>query len=194
MPGLPIKLIVGLGNPGREYEATRHNAGFWLLEELLVRHGGSFRLEPRFTAELARTPIAGADRWLVKPLDYMNNSGRVTAAVASFYKVEAPSILVVHDELDLPPGEVRLKCGGGAGGHNGLKSLIAHLGADFWRLRIGVGHPGSKELVTPWLLTALRDVERAAIEEAIPRAADSVPDLLEHGAEYAMKRLHTPLL
>ena len=183
MPGLPIQLIVGLGNPGREYEATRHNAGFWLVEELVVRHGGTFRLESRFNAELARTRLAGAERWLVKPQDYMNNSGRVTAAVASFYKVEAPSILVVHDELDLPPGEVRLKNGGGAGGHNGLKSLIAHIGPDFWRLRIGVGHPGSKELVTPWLLTAMRAGERAAIEAAIPVAADSVPDLIERGAE-----------
>jgi peptidyl-tRNA hydrolase, PTH1 family len=191
MPGLPIQLIVGLGNPGREYEATRHNVGFWVVEELAVRHGGAFRPESRFSAELARTRLAGADRWLVKPQDYMNNSGRVTAAVASFYKVEAPSILVVHDELDLPPGELRLKCGGGAGGHNGLKSLIAHLGPDFWRLRIGVGHPGSKELVTPWLLTAMRANERAPIEAAVPPAADIVPQLLEQGAEYAMQKLHT---
>ena len=193
MPGLPIQIIVGLGNPGREYEATRHNAGFWLVEELVVRHGGVFRLEARFSAELARAPIAGADRWLVKPQDYMNNSGRVAAAVAAFYKVQAPAILVAHDELDLPPGEVRLKWGGGAGGHNGLKSLIAHVGPEFWRLRIGVGHPGSKELVTPWLLSAMRPGERAVIEEAIPRAADIVPVLLEQGAEYAMQKLHTPL-
>jgi peptidyl-tRNA hydrolase len=132
---LAIQLIVGLGNPGREYEGTRHNAGFWLVEELARRHGGKFRLEPRFRAELARVQIAGQERWLVKPQDFMNNSGQVTAAVASFYKVTAPEILVAHDELDLPPGALRLKSGGGAGGHNGLKDLIARLGEPYLTTR-----------------------------------------------------------
>jgi PTH1 family peptidyl-tRNA hydrolase len=191
MPGLAIKLIVGLGNPGREYETTRHNAGFWLVEELARRHGGSFRLEPRFQAELARVQIAGSERWLVKPQDYMNNSGRVTAAVASFYKVDAGALLVGHDELDLPPGALRLKYGGGAGGHNGLKDLIAHFGDAFWRLRMGVGHPGSRELVTPFLLGRTSSAERDPIERALPEAADSVAALLEHGAERAMQQLHT---
>ncbi len=191
MPGPAIQLIVGLGNPGREYEATRHNAGFWLVEELARRHGGAFRLESRFKAELARVQLAGGERWLLKPQDYMNNSGRVTAAVAAFYKVEASSILVAHDELDLATGDLRLKQGGGAGGHNGLKDLIAHFGPDFWRLRIGVGHPGMKELVNPYLLGATRANERAPIEQAAQHGADILPEMLEHGAERAMQKLHT---
>jgi peptidyl-tRNA hydrolase, PTH1 family len=191
MPGAAIKLIVGLGNPGHEYETTRHNAGFWLVEELARRHGGKFRLEPRFSAELARVQIGGEDRWLVKPQDFMNNSGRVTAAVASFYKVDAAALLVAHDELDLPPGALRLKVGGGAGGHNGLKDLIAHFGDAFWRLRMGVGHPGNRELVTPYLLGRTSSAERELIAHAVPEAADSVATLLTHGAERAMQQLHT---
>lgn len=191
MPGLAIQLIVGLGNPGREYETSFHNAGFWLVDELARRHGGSFRLEPRFRAELARVRLAGSECWLVKPQDFMNNSGRVTQAVAAFYKVSAPAVLVAHDELDLPPGELRLKHGGGAGGHNGLKDLIANIGADFWRLRIGVGHPGSREMVTPWLLGRTSAAERAPIEQALPAGADIVPVMIEQGAERAMQQLHT---
>jgi PTH1 family peptidyl-tRNA hydrolase len=191
MPGDAIQLIVGLGNPGRDYETSRHNAGFWLLDELARRHGGVFRLEPRFHAELARVRLGGRDCWLVKPQDFMNNSGRVTAAVASFYKALPASILVAHDELDLPPGELRLKKGGGAGGHNGLKDLIAHVGEDFWRLRIGVGHPGVRELVTPWLLGRTSSAERAPVEQVLPLGADSVSLMLEQGAERAMQQLHT---
>lgn len=190
MPGLAIKLVVGLGNPGREYADTRHNAGFWVVDELARRHGGAFRLEPRFNAELARVQMAGAERWLLKPQDYMNNSGRVTSAVAQFYRIDTASLLVAHDELDLPPGELRLKCGGGAGGHNGLKDLIAHLGADFWRLRIGVGHPGSRELVTPYLLGRTSNEERSPLEVAARVAADIVPDIIQHGAERVMQQLH----
>jgi PTH1 family peptidyl-tRNA hydrolase len=191
MPGLAIQLIVGLGNPGREYETTRHNAGFWVMDELAVRHGGVFRHEPRFAADVARTRIADQDCWLVKPQDYMNNSGRVSAAVASFYKIEAAAMLVVHDELDLPPAELRLKFGGGAGGHNGLKNLIQHFGEGFWRLRVGIGHPGEREKVNPWLLNSTTRVERADLELAIPMAADIVPVLLEEGAERAMQQLHS---
>lgn len=193
MPGLAIKLIVGLGNPGREYETTRHNAGFWLVEELARRHGGSFRLEPRFTAELARVRVAGTELWLVKPQDYMNNSGRVTAAVAGFYRISPGEMLVAHDELDLPAGELRLKPGGGAGGHNGLKDLIAHLGEGFWRLRLGIGHPGSREKVNPWLLGRTSAEERIPLELAVRAAADIVPVLLEQGAEHVMQKLHTPV-
>ena len=187
-----IQLVVGLGNPGRDYESTRHNAGFWLVEELARRHGGVFRLEPRFRAELARVRLAGRELWLVKPQDFMNNSGRVTAAVASFYKVAPGAVLAAHDELDLPPGELRLKCGGGAGGHNGLRDLIAHLGEGFWRLRMGIGHPGSRDQVTPYVLGRPAGAERTLIEEAVPVAADIIPVLLEQGAERAMHRLHTP--
>ena len=190
MPGLQIQIIVGLGNPGREYEATRHNAGFWLVEELARRHGGSFRLEPRFTAQVARIRLDGRELWLVKPQDYMNNSGRVTAQVAGFYKYAPGQILVAHDELDLPPGDLRLKEGGGAGGHNGLKDLLAHLDEDFWRLRIGVGHPGSRERVTPWLLSPMPATDREVLLIAAQQAADIVPVLLEQGAGVAMQRLH----
>lgn len=191
MPGLAIKLIVGLGNPGREYQHTRHNAGFWLVDELARRHGGSLRMERSFPAELARVRIAGAEVWLAKPMDYMNNSGRVTAQVAGFYKYDIGQVLVAHDELDLPPGELRLKQGGGAGGHNGLKDLIAHVGEGFWRLRIGIGHPGSREQVTPWVLGVAPAADREALAQAVPCAADIVPVLLEQGAEAAMQRLHT---
>jgi peptidyl-tRNA hydrolase, PTH1 family len=191
MPGLAIKLIVGLGNPGREYETTRHNAGFWLVEELARRHGGSFRLEPRFGAELARVQIGAQERWLVKPQDFMNNSGRVTSAVAAFYKVEAAGILVAHDELDLPAGALRLKSGGGSGGHNGLKDLIAQFGDGFWRLRIGIGHPGTRELVTPYLLGRTSSEERIPLDLAVRAAADVVPDIFEQGADRVMQQLHT---
>ncbi|MGC4028558.1 MAG: aminoacyl-tRNA hydrolase [Steroidobacteraceae bacterium] len=191
MPGLAVKLIVGLGNPGHEYESTRHNAGFWFVDLLARRHGGVLRLEPKFNAELARVRIAGSECWLAKPQDFMNRSGRVTAAVAAFYKISAAELLVAHDELDLPSGTVRLKEGGGAGGHNGLRDLIAHFGEDFWRLRVGVGHPGSRELVMPYLLGRTSAAEREPVEQALQPAADIVPLLLEQGAAAAMQRLHT---
>ena len=191
MPGLALKLVVGLGNPGREYQSTRHNAGFWVVEELARRHGGTFRLEPRFAAELARVRIGGQELWLVKPQDFMNNSGRVTAAVAGFYKVEPAELLVAHDELDLAAGDLRLKFGGGHGGQNGMRDLIANLGDGFWRLRLGIGHPGVRELVTPWLLGKASAAERAPIESAVLKAADIVPVIIEQGGERAMHKLHT---
>lgn len=188
---LALKLVVGLGNPGREYEATRHNAGFWLVEELARRHGGKFRMEPRFPAEMARVRIADQELWLVKPQDFMNNSGRVTHAVAGFYKVDAAELLVAHDELDLAAGDLRLKFGGGHGGQNGLRDLIAHLGDGFWRLRLGIGHPGARELVTPYLLGRASAAERAPVEAAVQQAADIVPIIIEQGGERAMHKLHT---
>ena len=128
MAGEPLRLIVGLGNPGTEYARTRHNAGFQLLEELARRHGASFRSEPRHRAELARARIAGADVWLLKPMSYMNHSGDAVRSVATFYKVPLQSILVAYDELDFAPGVVRLKHGGGAAGHNGMRDVIAQMG------------------------------------------------------------------
>lgn len=190
MPGTDIRLVAGLGNPGAEYARTRHNAGFWLVDELARRHGGAWRLEPRFNGELARVRIGGAEVWLLKPLAYMNRSGGVTAAVAGFYKVPATAVLVVHDELDLPAGSVRLKEGGGAGGHNGLKDLIATLGAEFWRLRLGIGHPGSRDLVTDYVLHRAPGAEQALLDEAVLVGADIVPVVLEQGAQAAMRRLH----
>jgi peptidyl-tRNA hydrolase, PTH1 family len=195
MPGLAVKLIVGLGNPGREYETTRHNLGFWLADELARRHGGNFHAESHFNAALTRVRIADAELWLLKPQDFMNHSGRVTAAVAAFYKLAVGDVLVAHDELDLPPGELRLKEGGGAGGHNGLKDLIAHMGDGFWRLRMGIGHPGVRELVTPYLLGRTSAEDRAPLLPAVQQAADFVPVLLGQGAAIAMQKLHTrPLI
>jgi PTH1 family peptidyl-tRNA hydrolase len=191
VPALALRIVAGLGNPGAEYVRTRHNAGFWFVEELARRHGGSFRLERGFDAELARARIGAHELWLVKPMDYMNNSGRVVAAVMSFYKLPVESLLVAHDELDLLPGVLRLKQGGGAGGHNGLKDLIAHGGEGFWRLRIGIGHPGSRELVTPFVLSRASSAEQMLIDAAILDAADSVPQLLAEGAQTVMQALHT---
>ncbi|MEY4762932.1 MAG: hypothetical protein RLZZ200_2788 [Pseudomonadota bacterium] len=190
MPGTDIRLIAGLGNPGRDYAQTRHNAGFWLVDELARRHGGSWRMEPKFNGELARTRLAGQEVWLLKPMAYMNRSGGVTAAVAGFYKIPTQSVLVAHDELDLPVGTARLKEGGGAGGHNGLKDLIATLGAGFWRLRLGIGHPGSRDLVTDFVLGRASSAEQDRIDDGVRAAADIVPAVLEKGAAAAMQILH----
>ncbi|MEN9705527.1 MAG: hypothetical protein RLZZ393_1406 [Pseudomonadota bacterium] len=190
MPGTDIRLIAGLGNPGREYAQTRHNAGFWLVDELVRRHGGVWRMEPKFNGELARTRIAGQEIWLLKPMAYMNRSGGVTAAVAGFYKIPTQSVLVAHDELDLPIGTARLKEGGGAGGHNGLKDLIATLGAGFWRLRLGIGHPGSKDLVTDFVLSRASSAEQDLIDDGIRAGADILPAVVEKGAQAAMQSLH----
>jgi peptidyl-tRNA hydrolase, PTH1 family len=191
MSGLPLKLIVGLGNPGPEYAATRHNAGFWFVDELARRHGGRWRGEGKFNAELARVDIDGAQLWLAKPMAFMNRSGDVTAAFAGFYKIGADETLVAHDEIDLPLGALRLKEGGGAGGHNGLRDLIGKLGDSFWRLRIGVGHPGSKELVTGFVLNRAGSAEQRVLDDSVLDAADALPLLLQQGPQAAMQRLHT---
>lgn len=191
MAGLPLKLIVGLGNPGQQYARTRHNAGWWWVDELAGRNRGSWRAESREHRELARIQLEGSDVWLLKPTSYMNNSGGPLAAAASFYRITPPEILVVHDEIDLPPGIVRLKSGGGHGGHNGLRDVIAHIGPEFWRLRLGVGHPGSKDLVIDSVLDRPTQSEQGAIEDAMTRSLDIIPDLLRSGAEKAMHKLHT---
>lgn len=186
-----FKLIVGLGNPGTEYARTRHNAGYWFVDELARRHGGSWRRESRHQSELARTRIDGAELWLQKPLTFMNASGAAVASLARFQRIEPGAILVVHDEIDLPPGTVRLKEGGGHGGHNGLRDLIAQLGAGFWRLRLGVGHPGSKEQVIDYVLERPPAAERALIEAALARGLDVLPELVRSGTQKAMQALHT---
>jgi PTH1 family peptidyl-tRNA hydrolase len=191
MTGLALKLIVGLGNPGREYARTRHNAGWWFVDELAGRYKGSWRAEAREHTELARIQLENADVWLLKPTSYMNNSGGPIASVAKFYRVSPPEILVVHDEIDLPPGIARLKKGGAHGGHNGLRDVIAHIGADFWRLRLGVGHPGAKELVIGSVLDRPTGAEQQAIDEALSRSLEIVPELLRSGAERAMHKLHS---
>jgi PTH1 family peptidyl-tRNA hydrolase len=190
MAGEPLKLIVGLGNPGTEYARTRHNAGFQFADELARRYGATFRSEPRHRAELARAKIGDAEVWLLKPMSYMNHSGDPVRSVASFYKVPLQTVLVAYDELDFPPGVVRLKQGGGAAGHNGMRDLIAQMGDGFWRLRIGIGHPGDRALVLDYVLGRPNAADGQLIREALDAAADSVPVLLNEGAQIAMNRLH----
>jgi PTH1 family peptidyl-tRNA hydrolase len=189
--GYPLKVIVGLGNPGEEYARTRHNAGFWFADELARRHGGVFRSEPRHQAQLARVRVAGSDVWLVKPQAFMNRSSGPVAAVLNFYKALPAELLVAHDEIDLPVGVPRLKLGGGHGGQNGLRDLIAAVGPDFARVRLGIGHPGDKHLVADYVLRRAPSAEERLIEDAVRAAADVVPLLIEQGLQKAMHRLHT---
>lgn len=191
MAGEPLKLIVGLGNPGTEYARTRHNAGFQLVDELAARHGASFRPEPRHRAELARARIGDADLWLLKPMNYMNHSGDAVQRIASFYKVPLGAILVAYDELDFPAGVVRLRQGGGAAGHNGLRDVIAQMGDGFWRLRLGIGHPGDRSQVLDYVLGRPPTEEAQLIRAGLLAAADIVPVLLTEGAQIAMNLLHS---
>ena len=187
-----IRLIVGLGNPGPEYEATRHNAGFWWVDEFARAHGASFRADNKFHGLVARSALHGHEVHLLKPQTFMNVSGRSVGALAQFYKIEPVNILVVHDELDLPPGSTKLKLGGGHGGHNGLKDIIAHLGTrDFWRLRIGIGHPGERADVSNFVLNAPRKEEQELIDGALQRAQDVAPLIVEGKLEAAMLKLHS---
>ncbi|HEY8052081.1 MAG: aminoacyl-tRNA hydrolase [Steroidobacterales bacterium] len=190
MTGESLKLIVGLGNPGTEYARTRHNAGFQFADELARRHGATFRSEPRHRGELARARIADTEVWLLKPMSYMNHSGDPVRSVASFYKVPVESLLVAYDELDFPAGVVRLKQSGGAAGHNGMRDVIAQMGDGFWRLRIGIGHPGDRSQVLDYVLGRPGAADAALLQDAIAAAADIVPVLMQDGAQPAMNRLH----
>jgi PTH1 family peptidyl-tRNA hydrolase len=190
MSGTSLKLIVGLGNPGAEYARTRHNAGFWLVDELARRHGGTFRHEGKHQGELARVVINGDDIWLLKPMTFMNRSGGPISSVLGFYKLTTAQMLVAHDEIDLPSGTVRLKDAGGHGGHNGLRDIIAAQGDAFWRLRIGVGHPGVKHEVVDFVLTHAGKDEQRIIDETIAAGADAIEEMLRNGAQIAMNRLH----
>jgi len=191
MAGLPLRLIVGLGNPGPEHQSTRHNAGFWFVDLLAQRHGGEFRDYRKYSGETARVSIGGEEIVLLKPTTYMNRSGLSIRQVSDFYKIAADGILVAHDELDLPVGSVRLKQAGGHGGHNGLRDTIAHIGESFWRLRLGIGHPSNKTDVIDYVLTRAPRSEEDLIMEAVNLAADCIPLLLEQGAERAMTKLHS---
>jgi len=191
MAGLPLRLIVGLGNPGPEHQATRHNAGFWFVDALARRHGGEFRDYRKYSGETARVRIGTEEIVLLKPTTYMNRSGLSVRQLSEFYKIAADDILVAHDELDLVVGSVRLKHGGGHGGHNGLRDTIAHIGESFWRLRLGIGHPGNKTDVIDYVLTRAPRSEEDLIMEAVNLAADCIPLLLEQGAERAMTKLHS---
>jgi PTH1 family peptidyl-tRNA hydrolase len=186
MAGLPLRIIVGLGNP-----VTRHNAGFWFVDLLARRYGGEFRDYRKYSGETARISIDGQEISLLKPTTYMNRSGLSIRQLSDFYKIAADDILVAYDELDLAVGTVRLKHGGGHGGHNGVRDTIAHIGDGFWRLRLGVGHPGNKADVIDYVLTRAPRSEEDLILEAVSTAADCIPLLLEQGAERAMTTLHS---
>jgi peptidyl-tRNA hydrolase, PTH1 family len=189
---MPIRLIVGLGNPGPEYEQTRHNAGFWLVDNLART---PLAREARYNALAAKATIAGNEVWLLEPQTFMNRSGQSVGALARFYKIVPDDILVVHDELDLPPGTAKIKKGGSSGGHNGLKDISAALGTqDYWRLRIGIGHPrnqNSQQAVADYVLHRPRKEEQALINGAIERSLDEIPLLCEGKFEAAMMRLHS---
>ena len=187
----PIQIIVGLGNTGARYEDTRHNAGFWFVDLLCRRFGGQFREDRRYQGEVARLSIDGRDVILLKPSTFMNRSGNSVRSLAAYLKIPSEEILVAHDELDLPVGTVRLKQGGGAGGHNGLKDVIAHIGREFFRLRIGIDHPGHPNQVIDFVLNRPTADEERRILESIEEAADVMPVLLGEGEQRAMNRLHT---
>ena len=186
-----IKLIVGLGNPGDKYEATRHNAGFWWVDQLAAASGSKLALDAKFFG-LAGKLAPTADVWLLKPTTFMNASGKAVAALANYYKITPAEILVVHDELDLPPNTVKLKKGGGHGGHNGLKDIAAALGtADYWRLRLGIGHPGDRNEVINFVLKAPSKDEQNAINVCIDDSVAVTNQLLNGDFEGAMLKLHT---
>ena len=186
-----LTAIAGLGNPEERHARTLHNAGFWFVDELARRAGVEFRYEKRFDAEICRIQLSDNDVWLIKPQSYMNLSGGPVRGVLEYYRLAVSDLLVAHDEIDLPPGTVRLKKGGGHGGHNGLRDIIKHAGSDFMRLRIGVGHPGHKDLVTDYVLKRASAEVEQAMRRNIDDAADVVPTLVEDGIEAAMTRLHT---
>jgi PTH1 family peptidyl-tRNA hydrolase len=186
-----IQLIVGLGNPGSDYEPTRHNAGFWFVDELAQRCQQPFRSEQRFQSEVARCLFDGNECRLQMPMTFMNRSGQAVRSLLQFFKIPLEQVLVVHDELDLAPGVVRFKKGGGHGGHNGLRDLISHLGSkDFYRLRVGIGHPGHRDQVVDYVLKKPSKQDRLQIEEALVDALDVMPDIIQGRFERAMNALH----
>jgi peptidyl-tRNA hydrolase, PTH1 family len=187
---MPIRLIAGLGNPGPRYADTRHNAGFWFVDGLADARGALFRAESRYEGEVARFTIDGVPCLLLKPLTFMNKSGSSVQKLAAFHQIPPADILVVHDDLDLPTGTARLKMGGGHGGHNGLRDLHRHLGPDYARLRIGIGHPGIREAVIGYVLERPSRAEEAAMREAIAAALESVDDLVAGDWDQAVRRLH----
>ena len=187
-----LRLIVGLGNPGAEYARTRHNAGFRFVDELAARAGASFRLDSKLFGETAKIDVAGQAVWLLKPATFMNLSGKSVTAALRFWKFEPGQALLAHDELDLAPGIARLKFDGGHGGQNGLRDTMQLLGhGKFHRLRIGIGHPGSKDKVTPWVLGRANADDDLLIGRAIDDAIDVLPLAMDGNFMDAMTRLHT---
>ncbi len=191
-----ISLIVGLGNPGPDYAQTRHNAGFWFIDTLAQSQGGVFRPESKFQGGVCKFSFPRLDGgskecWLLKPSTFMNRSGQAVASLAGFYKIPVTDILAVHDDLDLPIGTVRIKQGGGHGGHNGLRDITTHLGDNFLRLRIGIGHPGKGNDVTAYVLSRAPKQEEALIQEGIDNALSVLPLMLSGDLERAMHQLHS---
>ena len=186
-----VNIIAGLGNPDDKYEKTLHNAGFWFVDALAQKYGGEFRHDRKFDADTCRISLDGHEIWLLKPQSYMNLSGGPVRAAIDYYRLSPAELLVAHDEIDLPPGSVRLKLGGGHGGHNGVRDIIKHCGADFMRLRLGVGHPGAKDMVTGHVLKRASSEVESAVERNIDDAIAVLPLLVKDGLNAAMKQLHT---
>ena len=189
---MPIKLIVGLGNPGEQYTQTRHNAGFWLVDEVARSLGVHLQPDKSYHGLVARTNFKGQNLWLLQPQTFMNASGKSVAALARFFKIEPQEILVAHDELDIPPEQAKLKLGGSHAGHNGLRDIHAQLGSDqYWRLKIGIGHPGHRDAVVGWVLQKPPLDARIAIDQTIARCIQALPDLLDGKMDKATAHIHT---
>jgi PTH1 family peptidyl-tRNA hydrolase len=190
-----IRLLVGLGNPGKEYERTRHNAGFWLVERFASANGLHFRKDPKYQALVARLDGQGGNAggaWLLLPQSFMNASGRAVQMLAGFFKIKPEEILVVHDELDFAPGVARVKQGGGIGGHNGLRDISQRVAShDYWRLRVGIGHPGDKDVVADYVLHKPSVDDKAAIDQAIDRSLLVLPEMLKGDMQGAIQKLHS---
>ncbi len=187
-----LKLIVGLGNPGGQYALTRHNAGFWFVDAIAAKYNGNFSADGKFKGETCKIDVDGNVVWLLKPSTFMNRSGEAVRALQMFYKLPLEAILVVHDELDLLPGTARIKRGGGHGGHNGLRSIIAHCGgADFFRLRLAIGHPGDKAQVANFVLHKPSSNEYELIQSSIDNAIDVLPEMVAGDMARAMNQLHS---
>jgi len=191
MAGTPLQIVVGLGNPGPEHRLTRHNAGFWFVDALARAQGAQFRSHSRYQGEVCRVELDGREVVLLKPQTYMNRSGLSVRALLDYIKAPVGELLVVHDELDLPPGTARFKLGGGHGGHNGLRDTITHCGPDFWRLRLGIGHPGDRSQVIDYVLQRATPADEEAIVTSIGASLEALTVFVRDGAEKAMKVLHT---
>lgn len=188
----PIALVAGLGNPGQEYEKTRHNVGAWFVEALASQYHVRLRLEPKFKGQVAKVQVENSTCHLLLPTTFMNQSGLALQAVTQFYRIPAEAILVVHDDLDLPPGTIRLKQGGGDGGHNGLRSVVAHLRSkDFVRLRIGIGHPGHRDRVLDYVLGKPRQEEEIEIRAGLDRVLGLFSEIVQGDFQRAMQKLHS---
>jgi len=192
---MSITLIIGLGNPGDKYAKTRHNVGFWFIDELANRYGASFKTETKFSGEVAKINIEGAlgnhSVWLLKPSTFMNRSGLAAHQLSSFYKIPVDQVLVAYDEIDLPVGTVRLKVSGGHGGHNGLRDLHAQISKEYTRLRFGIGHPGDSKKVADYVLSCPNQNDEIAIQNAIDKSIAEIDKIISGDTQKAMNTLHT---